>query len=234
MSRFGKIAAFSLLACAIFSPANAATVIFSSDGGFSNTSGCGGNCSISTNGNVLGMSGSNQSTLTANDVKNRQVDFTTSKNDVVLGSITWVNNASRGTDQDFFVDYKFTLSFSSPTGTVTSDSQVFHLEIKQPTNPPGDKLFSISNATLQSLGPFTLNGITISDLHFELASPYLDGYNGVNWSNEEYHTSTLNIVGDFTAAVPEPSTWAMMILGFGGIGFLAHRRRKHGMQLHRA
>ena len=28
------------------------------------------------------------------------------------------------------------------------------------------------------------------------------------------------------AAVPEPSTWAMMILGFTGVGFMAHRRRK--------
>jgi hypothetical protein len=26
------------------------------------------------------------------------------------------------------------------------------------------------------------------------------------------------------AAVPEPSTWAMMILGFAGIGFMAYRR----------
>lgn len=29
------------------------------------------------------------------------------------------------------------------------------------------------------------------------------------------------------AAVPEPSTWAMMILGFAGIGFMAYRRRPH-------
>jgi hypothetical protein len=29
-----------------------------------------------------------------------------------------------------------------------------------------------------------------------------------------------------TPAVPEPSTWAMMILGFAGVGFLAYRRRK--------
>ena len=26
-------------------------------------------------------------------------------------------------------------------------------------------------------------------------------------------------------AVPEPSTWAMMALGFAGLGFVAHRRR---------
>jgi hypothetical protein len=28
-------------------------------------------------------------------------------------------------------------------------------------------------------------------------------------------------------AVPEPSTWAMLILGFAGIGFMAHRRHRH-------
>jgi hypothetical protein len=26
------------------------------------------------------------------------------------------------------------------------------------------------------------------------------------------------------SAVPEPSTWTMMILGFAGLGFLAYRR----------
>ena len=28
-----------------------------------------------------------------------------------------------------------------------------------------------------------------------------------------------------TPAVPEPSTWAMMILGFAGVGAMAYRRR---------
>jgi hypothetical protein len=31
----------------------------------------------------------------------------------------------------------------------------------------------------------------------------------------------------FTNAVPEPSTWAMMILGFAGIGFMAYRRKNN-------
>jgi hypothetical protein len=32
-------------------------------------------------------------------------------------------------------------------------------------------------------------------------------------------------VAELTAAIPEPSTWAMMILGFAGVGFMAYRRR---------
>jgi opacity protein-like surface antigen len=40
----------------------------------------------------------------------------------------------------------------------------------------------------------------------------------------------INTYGNFnitnvTSAVPEPSTWAMMILGFCGIGFMAYRRK---------
>ena len=30
---------------------------------------------------------------------------------------------------------------------------------------------------------------------------------------------------NLTSAVPEPSTWAMMIFGFAGVGFMAYRRK---------
>jgi hypothetical protein len=33
------------------------------------------------------------------------------------------------------------------------------------------------------------------------------------------------------AAVPETSTWAMMILGFAGVGFMAYRRKQNGPAL---
>jgi hypothetical protein len=40
------------------------------------------------------------------------------------------------------------------------------------------------------------------------------------------------IRGFLHAAVPEPSTWAMMLLGFAGVGFMAYRRsRKNTMAL---
>jgi len=34
-----------------------------------------------------------------------------------------------------------------------------------------------------------------------------------------------SITGTPVSAVPEPSTWAMLLLGFGGIGFVAYRRK---------
>jgi hypothetical protein len=39
-------------------------------------------------------------------------------------------------------------------------------------------------------------------------------------------SGSLTLVGEVTA-VPESSTWAMMILGFAGVGFMAYRRRSN-------
>jgi PEP-CTERM motif len=40
--------------------------------------------------------------------------------------------------------------------------------------------------------------------------------------------SSAPVTGVITA-VPEPSSWAMMILGFAGIGFMAYRRKQNGL-----
>lgn len=45
--------------------------------------------------------------------------------------------------------------------------------------------------------------------------------------NTEFVTATIS-------AVPEPSTWAMMILGFAGVGYLAYRRRNLAAALRQA
>ena len=39
-----------------------------------------------------------------------------------------------------------------------------------------------------------------------------------NGDNTQFVTANIS-------AVPEPSSWAMMILGFAGVGYLAYRRR---------
>ena len=35
----------------------------------------------------------------------------------------------------------------------------------------------------------------------------------------------------FSGAVPEPSTWAMMVLGFAGMGFMAYRRKSNSASI---
>jgi hypothetical protein len=61
------------------------------------------------------------------------------------------------------------------------------------------------------------------------------GIFNTNTRNYEYYdqsladTGTWRVVdpagGNIAPAVPEPSTWTMMILGFAGVGFMAYRRK---------
>jgi PEP-CTERM motif len=76
--------------------------------------------------------------------------------------------------------------------------------------------------TYQSLAlTFQELSSTTSPLIFEsLTSP--NGLNGAVISN-----ITVDDLGA-TSAVPEPSTWAMLLIGFAGVGFMAYRRRKGG------
>jgi hypothetical protein len=51
------------------------------------------------------------------------------------------------------------------------------------------------------------------------------------WNGCQGHSGPLSCSQDaflsltFTAAVPEPSTWAMLLLGFAGVGFMAYSRK---------
>jgi PEP-CTERM motif len=67
---------------------------------------------------------------------------------------------------------------------------------------------------LQSISPVTINSLTANSVTFTY--------------NEAAIPSGIYFEGQFVtgvSAVPEPSTWAMMILGFAGVGFMAYRRK---------
>jgi hypothetical protein len=55
-----------------------------------------------------------------------------------------------------------------------------------------------------------------------LGNKFINGY--VNIGNNSLSGQTP--YDPQVAAVPEPSTWAMMILGFAGVGYMTYRRRK--------
>jgi hypothetical protein len=155
--------------------------------------------------------------------------------------------------------FDFALTFSDPSGPATGGTGV--LELNLASAPTGSTSFSFSGGdarfvsldanvdggvfhfpagSVNSLG--MSNGIwnnisanevqSSNGLTLGLATGGL-GYNlfGVNNSNFANGTITVGAATPHVAAVPEPSTWAMLILGFAGLGFMAYRRRNQSMSL---
>ena len=91
--------------------------------------------------------------------------------------------------------------------------------------------------------PNLLNGVALTDLnpelgYFQYYIYYLAATGGeaqydcgsvgycVIWGQSGLPLASVSFsVSPEVSAVPEPSTWAMMILGFAGIGFMAYRRK---------
>lgn len=167
---------------------------------------------------TLGSTG----TLAGSDTS---VTSTVTDNVGIPNKITFdTNNAAAGTNTSF-VD--FLVSFAS-TGTFS---------VTTATNPTSTvTLFNV--LTGQAVGtaePSTFNtnvaGATGSSFALILTTPL----EANTWYRFVY-TSNMATAGDISGtatfdvrAVPEPATWALMLLGFGGIGMAMRRsRRRNG------
>ena len=78
--------------------------------------------------------------------------------------------------------------------------------------------------TWASIAGVTLDGSTLGTWQVLAVGIADGGFAGGPASIASIDSITLPSV----AAVPEPSTWAMMMLGFAGLGFLTYRRGRHG------
>ena len=137
-------------------------------------------------------------------------------------------------------------NFSGPSGTA-----LFQLDSKPTPNSSqtfvGSDQFSFNNVagtyggilgTASTIsfgnGIFSSLSITAPNLGFtQFSSPTL--FTG-SPSAPLFSTGSFTLINPFfgngnltispvIAAVPEPSTWAMMILGFAGVGYMAYRRK---------
>jgi hypothetical protein len=96
----------------------------------------------------------------------------------------------------------------------------------------GDVLVNTNYGELWLLDGITGNPTLIANGGSRGDYVALDGEGGlfVTQSNEILRLSLEGgVIG--TPAVPEASTWAMMILGFAGVGFMAYRRRNQSAAL---
>jgi hypothetical protein len=137
-----------------------------------------------------------------------------------------------------------TIHFTPSETIVSPDEETLTLGF-QAFSGANAKVFSVSGTLTFSSGngqttSFAISTLSGSDSHtFDYFAPglYTPTYSFVGtyqeFANSGYQVpspESLNLKGDFAAfsvapAVPEPSTWAMMILGFCGLGFMAFRRK---------
>jgi hypothetical protein len=88
-----------------------------------------------------------------------------------------------------------------------------------------DNTFDLTQAGSYNPAFNTAEGGTVAQAEAALETALLGGETYIN-------IHTVNFPGGeirgFLAAVPEPSTWALMLLGFAGLGFMFHRSARKG------
>ena len=125
----------------------------------------------------------------------------------------------------------------SDLGTFTLRDTSNHVFVNQPfdlevtfSNPN-----AITNVTADILGAITFIGglvhISFAPDSFSVGSTsYTLDVNplllGTSFLSGGFDRETITGTITATAAVPEASTWAMLILGFAGVGFMAYRRKR--------
>ena len=110
--------------------------------------------------------------------------------------------------------YNLSFAYSPRTGVASTSNgiEVFWDDVLQGT------FTSFTNAnTAWTLESLNVTGTGLDTLEFAAVGTS-DSYGG---SLDAVSLTTASLA----AAIPEPSTWAMMILGFCGLGFVAYRRQ---------
>jgi len=131
------------------------------------------------------------------------------------GALTAFGNASMSVDGNANLTYMYISGsyFSPPGGTAASISHDDGASLYIDGNPC--TLLCFPGQTTETTGFFTLPA---GSHNFVLT--YVES----NGSPSDLIFNTGRV--SFSSTVPEPSTWAMMLIGFAGVGFVAYRRTK--------
>ena len=140
------------------------------------------------------------------------------------------------TTGQFFADLPLqseTFAFSSPVKDVSvyigslddENSLTINFKGGGSTTYSGDDLAAFSGASTPICsGDCTIFG-AMTNGYWTFTDPTLDIV-GITMTEGNAVSSNSFEIAQITTSVPEPSTWAMMISGFAGTGFLAFRARR--------
>jgi hypothetical protein len=119
-------------------------------------------------------------------------------------------------------ELQFNVTFATPF--VLPAGHYFFVPQVEVTNPSDDFLWlSAARPIMGGTGPF------VGDLQEWTRDQFLDpdwlrvGTDIVGGTPAPTFNAAFSLTG---SAVPEPASWAMMLIGFGGLGFAAYSRRK--------
>jgi hypothetical protein len=151
-----------------------------------------------------------------------------SKNRTLLAcALACVGWSFSGTARADFL-YSYTGQGAYQGTTFTLDSGGSHItEVSFHGTTTASDLF-VNGIDLGQLASFALNGTNLV-LNSGCCGEEYDIFQSIPFDpGPGTYTTTWDstfVISEFTPAVPEPSTWAMMLLGFAGIGFMAYRRK---------
>jgi PEP-CTERM motif len=119
--------------------------------------------------------------------------------------------------------------FTGGNGPVTGEETVFNIAFTTPFTLPADHYFFVPQVQLSEgaffwlSAPRPITGSFVGDLQSWTRDEALDPdwlRVGTDITHEGPFNGAFSLDG---ALVPEPSTWAMMLLGFAGLGFAGYR-----------
>jgi PEP-CTERM motif len=128
--------------------------------------------------------------------------------------------------------------FTGGNGQVTGQETVFDITFTTPFTLPADHYFFVPQVQLSDGAFLWLSAAKPIDAS---GTPFPPGFTDLqSWTRDEAldpdwlrvgtditHQGPFNATFSLTGAViPEPSTWAMMLLGFAGLGFAGWRRAR--------
>jgi hypothetical protein len=155
-----------------------------------------------------------------------------------VGTLTYFNGATDEFTAPTAVDLVLSTIFTNPALGSVPNSFTLSLNLTPNNNndPAGSAdyvYFPSAFGTTEFLIDGTVYHVRLTGFGNISGSGFLDS-NSSQFHVLEGGTATATLFAEVTnavAAVPEPSTWAMMILGFAGVGFMAYRRRNQSAAL---